>query len=45
MTKLVMLMVMCADCKIAVEEKQNDTDAKAFVTYVISWKVGSMPEE
>lgn len=31
MTKLVMLMVMCADFKIAVKEQQNDTDEKAFV--------------
>lgn len=32
MTKLVMLMVVCADFKIAVKEQQNDTDEKAFVT-------------
>lgn len=32
MTTLVMLMVMCADFKIAVKEQQNDTDEKAFVT-------------
>lgn len=31
MTKLVMLMVMCADFKIAIKEQQNDTDEKAFV--------------
>lgn len=31
MTKLVMLMVMCAEFKIAIKEQQNDTDEKAFV--------------
>lgn len=31
MRKLFMLMVMCADFKIAVKEQQNDTDEKALV--------------
>jgi len=31
MTELVMLMVMCADVKIAVKEQQNGTHEKDFV--------------
>lgn len=31
MKKIAMLLVMCADFKIAIKEQQNDTDEKAFV--------------